>query len=227
MAKKIFIGVGHGGADPGACNFARRESDDNLRLALLVKSKLLAQGQTVRLSRESDIAMTPVQRRQMAINWGADILLDIHRNSVADSSAKGIEIWVRYNKYSAGAATLLEHLAALPHQANRGVKIGSYAVLADTAFPAMLLELGFISNSKDNALFDCYLNDNSAAIATGILDILGEQHTPPRDAGDPPLYRVQVGAFGIKKNAEAFLQTVQDMGLQAFLIGPQQANSNE
>ena len=226
MAKKIFIGVGHGGSDPGACNVKRREADDNLRLSLLVKDKLLAQGQRVKLSRETDTGMTPAQRRQMALDWRADILVDIHRNSFTDPAAKGIEIWVRYNKYAATAATVLEYLAAVPNQANRGVKIGNFAVLADAGFSAMLLELGFISNAIDNELYDKYLDDNATAVTRGILDVLGESYKVPGKTAPPaskPLYRVQVGAFSVRENAERFLQAVRDMGLAALLIRPEEA----
>ena len=225
--KKIFLAIGHGGSDPGACNGSRREADDNLRLGKLVRTKLEAQGQKVMLSREADIAMTPAQRRQKAVEFGANILVDIHRNSFGNATAKGIEIWARYSKYSAAAATVLEELARVPNQANRGVKIGDFAVLVDAGFPAMLIELGFISNAKDNELYDKHLEDNAAAIAKGVLAALGESYKAQGQTENKPLYRVQVGAFGAKENAEKFLQTVRDMGLDAFLVVPDTATENE
>ena len=222
MQKIIYIDPGHGGTDSGAVNNRRYEKNDNLRLAKVLRDKLRAQGHIVLLTREDDSNPTLENRMAAAIAARAELFISLHRNSFTDSSAKGIEIWVRYTPHAAAAAEVLEQLAKLPNQANRGVKIGAYRVLYNAPMPAMLLELGFISNDKDNELFDHNLDENATAIARGILNALGVAWKDPAEE-TKPLYRVQVGAFSVKENAEAFLQTVRGMGLQAFLVEPEQA----
>ena len=54
-------------------------------------------------------------------------------------------------------------------QSDRGVKQANFVVLRNTNAPAMLVELGFISNAQDNHLFDSQFNEYAAAIARGIL----------------------------------------------------------
>ena len=222
MTKIIYIDPGHGGADSGAVNARRYEKDDNLRLAKLVKDRLREQGHIVLLTREDDSNPTLENRIGAAVAAKADLFISLHRNSFTNSSAKGVEIWVRYSNHAAAAGEVLEAVTKLPHQANRGVKIGAYKVLYNAPMPAMLLELGFISNAKDNELFDQNLDKNATAIARGILAALGESWNNPPVEQVKPLYRVQIGAFGVKENAEAFLQTVRNMGLQAFLVEPEQ-----
>ena len=223
MSKKIiYIDPGHGGLDAGATNNKRYEKNDNLKMSFAVRDKLLAQGYTVLLTRETDSANPSLEARIGAANAaGADFFLSLHRNSFTSSTAKGIEIWARYNNHVAAATTVLEAVAEIPHQANRGVKIGAYRVLYNAKMPAMLLELGFISNAKDNELFDTHFDKYATAIAQGILTALGEAWSESgKEAAieNKPLYRVQVGAFGVKTNAEAFLKTVKEMGLSAFIV---------
>jgi N-acetylmuramoyl-L-alanine amidase len=220
MSKLIYLDPGHGENDPGALLGKRYEKNDNFRLAQSVRKKLQAQGHTVLMTRESDTNPSLEARSVAARLAKADLFISLHRNSFPDPTAKGIEIWVRYINHAAVAGIVLEELAKLPNQANRGVKIGAYRVLYNAPMPAMLLELGFISNTKDNELFDTHFDDYAAAISKGIVSALGEewQDDKPSQAAKP-LYRIQVGAFESRGNAEAFLKYVQeDRGLPAFMI---------
>lgn len=226
MSKTIFLDPGHGGTDPGATNGIRRESDDNLRLALVVQGKLEEQGQTVLMSRSDDRTVSLAARTNAANAAKADLYASLHRNSFINTTANGVEIWV-YTTAGAvdvGTATeVLEQLVAVGVQSNRGIKKGNYHVLRESNMTSMLIELGFISNARDNELFDSNFNAYATAITRGILASLGEPYTEPGQPDETvsqPLYRVQVGAFSIKSNAEVFLKNVQDMGLQAFIVEP-------
>lgn len=219
MSKIIFLDPGHGGPDPGAVNGNRYEKNDNLRLAKAVREKLKAQGHTVLMSREGDSNPSHESRIAAAIAAKADLFCSIHRNSFTNPTSKGIEIWVRYTNHAAAAGEVLEQLAKVLNQANRGVKIGAYKVLYNAPMPAMLLELGFISNTRDNELFDQYFDENATAIARGILAALGVEWKSTSGPAKSP-YRVQVGAFSVRENAEAFLETVKGMGLPAFIVAP-------
>jgi N-acetylmuramoyl-L-alanine amidase len=224
MGRVICIDPGHGGRDPGAPgtlagNPRRYESADNLQMSLRVAELLRERGHTVILTRAEDMYLSLEARRRIALEAKADIFVSLHRNSYTDASAKGIEIWVRGKLYSGAACEVLEELAKTPNQANRGVKIGNYAVLYNTPMPAMLIELGFISNAKDNELFNQHFEAYATAIARGLLAALDEPWDNPVAPAEP-LYRVQVGAFSVKDNAEAFLRILREMGLEAFIVQP-------
>jgi N-acetylmuramoyl-L-alanine amidase len=221
MSKIICIDPGHGGDDAGAVNGIRLEKDDNLRMAKAVRDKLRARGHTALLTREGDTRPTLEMRIASAIAAKADLFISLHRNSFTSNTACGIEIWVRYSSHVAAAADVLEEITKIPNQANRGVKIGAYRVLYNAPMPSMLLELGFISNAKDNELYDRHFDDNATAIAKGILAALDEPWKEDAAAPAKPMYRVQIGAFTVKDNAENFLNTVRDMGLEAFLVQPE------
>ena len=181
IAKTIFLDPGHGGADPGAVNGRRYEKTDNLRIAGAVREKLKARGHTVLMTREEDEYNPSLSARIAVANSArADLFLSLHRNSFNTKEANGIEIWVRYPAHAAAAAILLEELAKCPNQSNRGVKTGDYLVLYNAAMPAMLLELGFISNELDNELFDNHLDIYAESIARGILLALGEEYQRER-----------------------------------------------
>ncbi len=221
MSKLIVLDPGHGGQDPGAVFGPRREKDDALLLAQAVAQQLIKAGQTVLMTRNSDQFLSLSQRTTLANNSGGALFVSLHRNSFTNQSANGMEIWVYTTATAADtalAAQVLEELVQVGAQQNRGVKKGNYHVLRETAMPAMLIELGFISNPEDNRLLDTHFHRYAAAIARGICLGLGE--TPPQPAKPSgPVYRVQVGAFSKKANAQAFLEQIHRMGLQAFLVG--------
>jgi N-acetylmuramoyl-L-alanine amidase len=214
MSKVIVLDPGHGGNDSGALNGSRYEKNDNLRMAKAVKALLQKQGHTVLMTREDDSNPSYEARIGTAIKAKADLFLSIHRNSFTNTTAKGIEIYARYSPHLAAMATILEELAKEPNQANRGAKLGAYKVLYGATMPAGLIEIGFISNAEDNRLYDLHFDKYAEAIARGICYALGEEYRTQTGAR----YKVQVGAFNSKENAEAFLKTVQNMGLAAFLV---------
>ncbi len=223
MSKIICLDPGHGGSDPGATNGSRYEKNDNLRMAQAVQAYLEKQGHTVILTRSGDTNPSLDSRITLAIKAKADLFLSIHRNSFSDSTAKGIEIYARYTPHLAAMTTILEELAKEPNQANRGAKIGAYRVLYGATMPAGLVEIGFISNVEDNRLYDLHFDRYAEAIARGICYALGESYKTKQQ----PRYKVQVGAFSVKENAEAFLKKVQGMGLAAFLVSTEQTGESE
>ena len=184
----IVLDPGHGGVDNGAVSFGRTEKHDNLTMAQAVASRLRARGQNVIMTRNTDIYVPLAERARISNNARADIFVSIHRNSFGSPAANGIENWVvpganattvRY------AQIVLDSIVRLGCFANRGLRQGNFQVLRETLAPAMLLELGFISNPQDNAAFDRCFEGIAGAIAEGILTCLGIPLTPPPPAAPP------------------------------------------
>ena len=174
-SKTVVLDAGHGGSDPGAVFGTRREKDDNLRLALAVRQLLQAQGINVIMTRSNDIFVSLTQRSNISNSNNANLFVSIHRNSSVNNTANGVE---NYIFTTAGATTAynahmaLNEIADVGVQNNRGVIRASFSVLRNTNAPAMLLEMGFITNATDNILFDQHLAAYANAIAKGIINSL-------------------------------------------------------
>ena len=196
MAKKIFIDPGHGGDDPGAVNGKRKESDDVLMLSLLVAEELKAQDIEVALARADDKNVPGINSRVSSANsWGADFYLSIHRNAAA-ASASGNEIWIlsslkgKSGQNEKQAKSILDAVCAVDKLPNRGVKFGAvsytdYGVNSGTKMNSALLELGFISNSKDNEAFDRHYLDHAKAITRALCEAVGVEYKDTDSVSEP------------------------------------------
>lgn len=193
--KKIYIDPGHGGDSIGASYRGRKEQDDCLRLAKAVRDILFTQkGVEVMLSRENDTNPDLVDRAYEANSWGADYFLSIHRNAFEPEEATGTEAWV-YSKVAVGGTTynmaknIVDKVCIVTGYRNRGVKLGAptytdYAVNRYTNMSSCLLEVGFIDNTKDNAIFDTMFADMALEIAKALLENVGLAYVPPIVLGD-------------------------------------------
>lgn len=180
----VCIDAGHGGTDVGAVNKNRFEKDDNLKLAKLIEKYLQEHGIKTVMTRDNDINVSLRQRCRIANREEADIFVSIHRNSAIDTG-NGVEIWTSSFKKKKDlnlANSILKKLAETEIQENRGVKSGTakggftdYYVLKNTQMPSCLVELGFISDDKDNELFDKNLEHYAKAIADGIIEEIKEE----------------------------------------------------
>jgi len=173
----IVLDAGHGGYDPGAVRGDRLEKNDNLRLTLEVGKILTDCGQNVVYTRNTDVFVPLLERSNISNRANADLFVSIHRNASVNPSANGVENWVHTSasqRAVAAANLVLSRIVSAGVQSNRGLQYGNFSVLRHTVAPAMLLEMGFISNAEDNRLFDEKFNDYAHAIASGILSSLGQ-----------------------------------------------------
>ena len=174
-SRTIVIDPGHGGSDPGAVFGSRREADDVLRLSLAVRNLLQAEGQRVIMTRSTDTFVDLGERSAISNRNNADLFVSIHRNASTNSSANGVDNFIFTNAPNSTAQKALDVLDRVVDagvQSNRGVKRANFAVLRNTQAPSMLLEMGFITNTRDNQLFDQNFNAYASAIARGIMTAL-------------------------------------------------------
>lgn len=147
--------------------------------------------------------------------------VSIHFNSAAndlngDGETTGTEVYI-YSP-TAGAKAYAERtvnaIASLGFK-NRGVKSAvDLRVLRETAAPAMLIECCFVDDKDDAMLYDA--ESMASAIVYGIT---GEYYTEPvKPSQDAELYRVQLGAFRNKANAERLLEEMKNEGRDAFIV---------
>ena len=185
MAIKIYIDQGHNPQNPnaGAEGNGYREQDITYEIGVLLANILESRGFDTRLSRNDPteiLGRTNQSSLSIRVNdanaWGADYFISLHTNASASPSATGTEALV----YSLGtradglAEMILEDLNAETGLRNRGViaRPGLY-VLRRTRMPAVLIEMGFITNRRDADLMANSPELFAEGIADGISDYLG------------------------------------------------------
>ncbi len=186
MAIKIYIDQGHNPQNPngGAEGSGYREQDITFRVGRELYELFSERGGfEVRLSRpEASTQLgtsnsTSLSARTGAANaWGADYFISIHTNAASSPSANGSEVLV-FSEPSVAAdigRDILYWLQRLTGFRDRGVKVrnGLY-VLRRTAMPAVLVELGFITNPEEARLMAERPELFAVAIFNGMLEYLG------------------------------------------------------
>lgn len=147
----VVVDAGHGGHDPGArSRFGRSEKSLTLdtahRLALILRQN----GFRVIETREGDYFVSLGQRVAVSNARSNSIFVSIHYNWTRRSGARGIEIYFYNNRSPRLAANILRETLRCYPTANRGIKQRGFYVLRNNRRPAVLCELGFVSNSSDN-----------------------------------------------------------------------------
>ncbi|WP_054957382.1 N-acetylmuramoyl-L-alanine amidase family protein [Paenibacillus dakarensis] len=173
--KLVVIDAGHGAHDPGAVSSSnRREKDFALALALKV-GKLLERENNIDvvLTRSNDTFLELRDRAKIANNLKADAFVSIHANS-GPSAASGTETYYERVSSVALANTIHKHMIKATGLKDRGVKYGNFHVIRETTMPAVLLEVGFISNKNDEAkLFNStFQNRVAESIVVGLKEYL-------------------------------------------------------
>lgn len=175
----FIIDSGHGGTDPGATNGDRNEKDDTLAMALKVGSMLEDLGYTVAYTRTTDVLVGLMSRAIEGNAGNFKAYICIHRNSFSAEAANGVETLHQTGDANdeAFAQLVQDELMALGLFTNRGLKPRDNLVVLNntkSTLPTILIELGFISNTKDNTLFDEYNDDIAFAIVKGAMAQIGD-----------------------------------------------------
>ena len=225
--KKVFIGVGHGGKDPGAVGNGLKESNLNLDIALACRDELERHGVMVLMSRTKDENDDISEEVRECNAYNPDLALDIHTNA---GGGDGVEVYHSINggKGKELAQDILDEIVAIG-QNSRGIKtrksssgIDYYAFIRSTNAPAVIVETAFIDNAKDIAIIDTAeeRKNMGIAIAKGVLKPLDIKYVEKATTGEKTkvLYRVQVGAYSVKSNAEAMLKKLKTDGYDAFIV---------
>ncbi len=169
IGKKFYIDPGHGGKDAGATGVGGyTEAPIVLEVAKFLKAELLRQGAVVKMCREDDTEKTMAERVAEANSWGADFYISIHANWWKEASTKGTETYVyQFGGQAEALADLVQPLlVATLDTEDRKVKDGNLYVLRKTKAPAILCELGFMTNWED--LEKLIRPENQKAVAVAI-----------------------------------------------------------
>ena len=192
-SKTIFLDPGHGGRDSGAYYYNVAEKDLNMQVYRKLRKKLEELGYKVLTSRDSDIDVDFITERSRMVNkTNSDIFISIHFNATgsAYSKSSGIQTYSysdepdypskinpywhnhpdRMSESKRLAAAIHSSLLAETGAKDAGLLESSFAVLRETAKPAVLLELGYMDNFAENQqIQDSHYQDKLVAgIVKGI-----------------------------------------------------------
>ena len=216
---KVFIGVGHGGSDPGAVANGVKEKDLNLSIALACRDELKRHGVEVKLSRAKDENDTLSEEIKECNAFAPDLAVDIHNNA---GGGDGAEVFHHHGggKGKTLAENILSEVVKVG-QNSRGARVRKnsqgkdyYGFIRETSCPAVIVECAFVDNASDLKILATESDRQKVgrAIAKGILKTLGVEIQGDR------LYRVQVGAYLLRSNAEDMQKKIKAVGFDAFIV---------
>lgn len=198
IKKTIVIDPGHNyGGDVGAVStidgVTYSETELNMQVALKLKTELENRGYTVIMTREKidkenlDEVSSLTKRVNIANNANADFFISIHHNS-AVAEAKGIETYYssksqdaefggnfdsnRLEKSKQIATDIDNAIANRLNLKNRGAKDSALKVCMNTKMPAVLVEVGFITNKEEAAI--CANSSNQQNVAKAIAEVISK-----------------------------------------------------
>ncbi|MEA3423059.1 MAG: N-acetylmuramoyl-L-alanine amidase [Bacillota bacterium] len=176
----IVIDPGHGGKDPGAIGKISGIYEKTLALksGLMLKKELEKEGFKVYMTRSTDEYISLYERANMANELNADLFVSVHINAHTNSNANGVE--VLYSPFTTKhsdvlAKTIQKYLVGDLGAVNRGtVPRPNLIVIRETKMPAALVELGFLSNEREEQLLqkNWYLEKAVKAMKNGIIEFL-------------------------------------------------------
>ncbi|MFD2043698.1 N-acetylmuramoyl-L-alanine amidase [Ornithinibacillus salinisoli] len=174
----IVLDPGHGGKDPGAIGHnGVLEKDIILSTTRKIAEHLRSTGANVILTRTDDYFVSLDERIEVSNINEADAFLSIHYNSFSMQSVGGFNTYYYSNETDLGLAQAIHtSLAGEIKLRNRGIIRDDYRVLRKNNSPAVLIELGFITNSNDLVVIQTedYQNRVAKAITTGIKEYLSD-----------------------------------------------------
>lgn len=180
----IAVDPGHGGTDPGAVGVAGEkaavEKQINLDTAFAVKKRLESLGAKVILCRTDDSDVSMNDRMRLTRENDCDLFISLHCNSVGyysdTSKIGGVEAFYYEDSSKKLASTMSSYVSSYTGRSNRGAKFSNFRVTLSTAAPAVLVEMGFLTNpvEYDNMTSKNGVYKVANAVGDGVLAMFNQ-----------------------------------------------------
>ncbi|MDY0234969.1 MAG: N-acetylmuramoyl-L-alanine amidase family protein [Gudongella sp.] len=183
--RTIVIDAGHGGTEPGAVVGKIHEKDINISTSLMLRDALTQAGYRVIMTREEDVAVGLYDRPIIANNINADLFISMHANATLKSEVNGLEVLycpsfdvdIKLEDQYPFAQAIHDNILALTNRSGRGiVKRSDLVVLNRTYMPAVLVEIGYMTNPEELSIIltQGYQNLIVQGIVNGVKEYLGD-----------------------------------------------------
>ena len=207
MAKRVYVGIGHGGYDSGATGNGFKEKDLTLSIGKYCNERLKQYGIETKISRTSDIDSSINSKVAASNAFKADVCMDIHINA---GGGDGSEVY--YSHVSSNGKKLAQSIvdATLAIRQNtRGIKTrvdddgtDYFGMIRMTDAPAVLVECAFIDNATDIQIINTEAKRKvfGYAIADGVAKYLGVSlpNAKPTTPSKPTTAAVKIEAPNLK-----------------------------
>lgn len=166
----VVIDPGHGGHDLGGHFGKVYEKHLALDTALRLEHYLKASGYKTVLTRRSDTFISLPRRAAIGNSYRNSIFVSIHYNYTWKRDVEGLETFY----YSGASRSLAQYvnngMLGRVSATNRGVKFARYYVIRNSSNPAILVEAGFVSHSRERSRIKkgSYRDGIARGIAEGI-----------------------------------------------------------
>ncbi len=165
---KVVIDAGHGGSDVGATRNGVYEKYITIDVAKRVEKMLKAQGYGVLMTRSDDSYVSLQDRVAFSEAYSPDIFVSIHVNSSTSETPNGIETHYYHPESIPLAQTVHASLISSINAHDRGTFKSKFYVINHTTSPAILVEMGFLSNTAERG--QLVTNDRKQATAKAIVE---------------------------------------------------------
>lgn len=175
----LVLDAGHGGSDPGAQRGFVKEKELTLAIAQKTRAKLAESGIKVIMTRNDDTFVTLQDRVTITNTTKPDMFLSVHINSLESTNdIHGIETYYQTDMSKALAQSIHESLVSELDAPNRNIRKAKFYVVNRAEVPAVLAEVGFISNKaeRDKLVSEDYQEKIAGALAKGAILYL-KQHS--------------------------------------------------
>ena len=162
---KVVIDAGHGGTDFGATQYELTEKEIVAEISQKIKNLNNNENIEIHFTRNDDKMMTLQERVDFIKNINPDVVISLHTNASKNIGTYGMECFVSdkestHTKSNEYAEKLLTEFTSKMNLKSRGVNKAPFFILKKTEVPAIIVELGFLSNDNDRA----YLSDRDKQI---------------------------------------------------------------
>ncbi len=183
--RTIVIDPGHGGKDSGAVAGSVYEKHITTPVSLLLRDALMQNGYNVIMTRVDDVDLGLYDRPIIANNANADLFISIHANASLKPQVKGLEVLycpanerdIKLEDQHPFAKAIHDNIRTLTNRPGRGiVKRSDLVVLNRTYMPAVLVEIGYMSNAEELQVIlrEDYQNLIVQGILNGVKEYLGD-----------------------------------------------------
>jgi N-acetylmuramoyl-L-alanine amidase len=168
----IVLDAGHGGSDPGAQRGDVQEKEITLDIIERLKRRLEARGFRITLTRADDTFVSLEDRVRITNSLQPTLFLSVHINAMESANdIHGIETYYQTEQSRALADAIHENLVTKLDAPDRAVRKARFYVINHTPVPAVLAEVGFISNrdERDKLISSDYQSKVANALEQGVM----------------------------------------------------------
>lgn len=171
--RRVTIDAGHGGIDPGTIGgHGTLEKDVTLQMALRLRKLMQDSGMDVEMTRTKDMQILLRPRVEVGDAFDSDVFISIHANHVGDPSIAGIETYYFTPRSLPLARSVHRKLVAQLRRPDRGIRRNNFVVVKYNKMPAVLVEVGYLSNPTEERLLNTaqYQQRAAEAILAGVQE---------------------------------------------------------